>query len=310
MADPVLVAVEGSDEIPRRFTAAPSVPAFEPVVRAVFADPVALTADAPADDVALWSLHELFRSAAGDGPAEAPARKHAEPEGVPDVPLPSELFAATSSDADDGCVPQLVARLAPVGTPGDASAVEHVEARVGSSADPMPATDPANAANACASAFARTRESEAVTLVRLVSAFAAGPDVVGVDPSGADGLGCDADAPVGTFARVPGPLAEVEPRATDPGAALFELDAATGWLDATVAGPAPPGVADADPPTAEPCGSGRTSGWADSAGPSASAWSAVTLSSAITATSSRIFLIFRTKPPHVPRRERDRGSRP
>ena len=64
----------------------------------------------------------------GDGPAEASARRHAEPDGVPDVPFPSELFAEKSSEAEDGSVPQLVPRLASVGMPGDASAVEQVEA--------------------------------------------------------------------------------------------------------------------------------------------------------------------------------------
>jgi len=207
----------------------------------------------------------------GDGPAEASARRHAEPDGVPDVPFPSELFAEKSSEAEEGSVPQLVPRLTSVGMPGDASAVEHVEARVGSSADPTPGTAPANDPVASASAFTRTRESETVTSLSLASASAVGPDVVGVDPSGAEGFGCDADALVGTFASVPGPLAEVEPCAGEPGAAVFELEAVTGSLEVTVAGPALPPVADADPPTVDPCVSGRTSGSADSAGPSASA---------------------------------------
>jgi hypothetical protein len=135
----------------------------------------------------------------------------------------------------------------------------------------MPAIDPVNHAIASASAFARTCESEAVTLLLLASASAAGPVVVGVDPSGADGFGCDAAAFVGTLAWVPGPLAVVEPCATDPGVAVFELVAVTGWLDVIVAGPALPPVADADPPIVDPCGSGRTSGCADNVGPSASA---------------------------------------
>jgi hypothetical protein len=116
----------------------------------------------------------------------------------------------------------------------------------------MPAIDPVNHAIASASAFARTCESEAVTLLLLASASAAGPVVVGVDPSGADELGCDAAAFVGTLASVPGPLAEVEPCAADPGVAVFELEAVTGWLDVTVAGPALPPVAVADPPTVDP----------------------------------------------------------
>jgi hypothetical protein len=51
-----------------------------------------------------------------------------DPDGVPAAPLPFELFEAKSSDTKDGLVPQLVPRLASVGTPGEASAVEHVDA--------------------------------------------------------------------------------------------------------------------------------------------------------------------------------------
>ena len=241
--------------MPRRFTAYPSAFVLERAEGGVPADPFALPAfpaDEPPVEVAFVSPHAPLRSAVGDGPAEASARKHAEPDGAPDPPLPSELVAEKSSEADDGLVPQLVPRLALVGTPGVASAVEQVEARVGSWADPMPAIDPVNHAIASASAFARTRESEAVTLLLLASASAAGPVVVGVDPSGADGFGCDAAAFVGTLASVPGPLAEVEPCPADPGVAVFELEAVTGWLDVTVAGPASPPVAVADPPTVDP----------------------------------------------------------
>jgi len=59
---------------------------------------------------------------------------------------------------------------------------------------------------------------------------------------------------------VPGPVADVEPLDGEFGAALFELEAATGSLDATVAGPALPGVADAEPPVVEPLGSGSRIG--------------------------------------------------
>jgi len=55
---------------------------------------------------------------------------------------------------------------------------------------------------------------------------------------------------------VPGPVADVEPPDGEFGAALFEVEAVTGSLDATVAGPALPGVADAEPPAVEPFGSG------------------------------------------------------
>jgi hypothetical protein len=191
-------------------------------------------------------------------PAEPFAVKHADPEGPPAAPLPSEPLAPKFSEADDGCVAQLVPRLASVGMPGDASAVEQVEAFVGSSAEPIRSTAPAKDPVAVASALARTRESEVETLDRLASAFADGPDDlgVGVDPSGADGFGCVAAALVGAVARVPGAVTDVEPREEVPGDAAFELEAPIGSLDATVAGPTPPGVADAEPPAAEPFGSG------------------------------------------------------
>jgi len=51
---------------------------------------------------------------------------------------------------------------------------------------------------------------------------------------------------------VPGAVAEVEPCDDVPGAAVFELEAVTGSLEAIVAGPTVPGVADADPPAVEP----------------------------------------------------------
>jgi hypothetical protein len=51
-----------------------------------------------------------------------------DPDGVPAAPLLPEPFALKSSDAEDGDVPQLVPRLASVGTPGEASAVEQVDA--------------------------------------------------------------------------------------------------------------------------------------------------------------------------------------
>jgi hypothetical protein len=49
-----------------------------------------------------------------------------------------------------------------------------------------------------------------------------------VDPSGAEGFGCDAAAFVGAVTLVPGPVAVVEPCPVVPGAAEFELDAVTG----------------------------------------------------------------------------------
>jgi hypothetical protein len=46
--------------------------------------------------------------------------------------VPADPLAPACSEAVVGCVPQLVPRLALVGTPGAASAVEQVEAFVGS----------------------------------------------------------------------------------------------------------------------------------------------------------------------------------
>jgi hypothetical protein len=91
--------------MPRRFTACPSAFVLERAEGGVPADPFALPAfpaGEPPVEVALVSPHEPLRSAVGDGPAEASARKHAEPDGVPDPPFPSELFAEKSSEADDG----------------------------------------------------------------------------------------------------------------------------------------------------------------------------------------------------------------
>lgn len=153
-----------------------------------------------------------------------------------------------------------MARLRSVGKPGEASAVEQVEAKVGSSAEPTPAREPANEPVAVAIAVARTPESVIETLVWLASAPAEGPDVVGADPSGAEGSGCDADPVIGTVAVVPGPVAVVEPCVGVLAPVVFELPAVIGSLDATVAGPASPPFAVADPPTVELCGSGRASG--------------------------------------------------
>jgi hypothetical protein len=216
----------------------------------------------------------MLRSVVGDTPAEASAPRHDDAEGPPAAPLPSALLAEKSSEAVDGPLPQLVPRLASVGTPGDTSAVEHIDAFVGSSAEAMPAAEPANAPVPVATTFAWTRESDIETLLRLASAFADGPDVVGVgaDPSGADGSGCDADALAGTVAVVPGPVAVVEPLEGPFGVPVFELEMVTGSLEETVAGPALPPVAEADPPAAEePWGSGLRSGCAETTGPSASA---------------------------------------
>ena len=82
------------------------------------------------------AVHELVRSVVGDVPAEAFAPRHVDPEGPPLAPLPSEPFAEKLSDAVDGPVPQLVSRLTSVGTPGEASTVEQVDAFLREELDP------------------------------------------------------------------------------------------------------------------------------------------------------------------------------
>lgn len=204
------------------------------------------------------AAHPSLRSRLGDGPADASARRHAEPEGVPAAPLPSASLPEKSSETDEGAVPQFVPRLALVGVPGSASAVEQVDAKVGSSTQPTPAAPAANDPVAVPTAFARTRDCEMETLLWLVSASAFGPDVVGVgaDPSGAAGSGSDADAVVGTVAVVPGPLADVVPLEGPVEPEVFVLDAVIGSLDVKVAGPASPPLAEADPPTVDPSAPG------------------------------------------------------
>ena len=71
------------------------------------------------------------------------------------------------------------------------------------------------------------------------------------------------------MAVVPGPLADVELLDGPLDPLVFEVDAVIGWLDAMVAGPALPPVAEADPPAVELPGPGRRSGCAETAGPSA-----------------------------------------
>jgi hypothetical protein len=290
------VAVDGRPAMPSTAVFSRAAPALEPIGAAPLRVPFALSSRVldTADGLVLPSAVQVLpKSVVGDGPADAFAPRHVDPEGPPEAPLLSAPFAEKSSDAADGPVPQLVPRLASVGTPGEASAVEQVEAFVGSSAEPIPAADPPNAPVAVTTAFARTRESDVEALVRLAFTFAAGPEVVGAgaDPSGAEGLGCDADAVVGAVALVPGPVAEVEPRAGALGEPVFELDAVIGSLDASVAGPALPPPAEADPPAVEPAGSGRTSGWAETTGSPARARFPHTLRIAMTATSSSSLLI-------------------
>ena len=294
-SDPGSVAVDGRDSIPSRFLVLPEAVALELVDAASFCVPLARAPallDVGLDEPPSFSaVHALLSSLVGDGPADAFATRHVDPDGVPAAPLPPEPFAPKSSEAEDGCVPQFVPRLASVGTPGDASAVKQVEAFVGSSAEPIPASDPANEPVALATAFARTRESEVERVFRLASAFADGPDVVGagVDPSGVEG--CAVQALIGAVAVVPGPVAVVVPAGCALEPTVFALDAVTGSLDATEAGPASSPLADAEPPAVELFGSGWTTGCAATVGPSASAGPAQTHKSARVAMTVKRFLI-------------------
>ena len=125
-----------------------------------------------------------------------------------------------------------------------------------------------------------------------MSASAVGPVVVadGTAGSGAVVFGCDGDTFAGALAVVPGPLAADDPFAAPLGAAVVELDALTGSLIATVAGPMLPPLADAYPPAVEPCGSVRTSGSAEM-GSSANATLPPRLRSAMTVMISSSLLI-------------------
>jgi hypothetical protein len=293
-SDAGAVAVDGRESIPSKLAACREVVALELTELAPFGVPLAPpfpVFDGMDELASPCAVQDEPRSLVGEGPADPFASKHAEPDGDPAAPLPSEPFAEKSSEAEDGWVPQLVPRLASVGMPGAASPVEHVDRYVGSSAEPTPATDPANEPVMVATAFALTRESEVDMDVRLASAFAAGPDVVGAEPSGVDPSGSDADAVVGTVAVVPGLAAVVEPCAGAFGLAVFELDAVIGLLDATVAGPALPPFAEAEPPRVELCASGRTSGCAVSVGLSAKARSPQTFRTATATMKTKSFLI-------------------
>jgi hypothetical protein len=97
----------------------------------------------------------------------------------------------------------------------------------------------------------------------------------------------------GAVALVLGPVAVVEPPDGPSGELVFELETVIGSLEATVAGPALPPVAEADPPAGEELsGSGLTSGWAETLGASASAEFPSRPRSAMTARRWSSLLIF------------------
>jgi hypothetical protein len=97
-SDAGAVVVEGRDAIPSKPRAWPDAVALDPV-EAALSFPVL----DPVGELAIpCAVHVVLRSLVGVGPADALARKHADPEGVPAAPLPSEPFAEKSSEAEDG----------------------------------------------------------------------------------------------------------------------------------------------------------------------------------------------------------------
>jgi hypothetical protein len=106
-----------------------------------------------------------------------------------------------------------------------------------------------------------TPESDARMLVWLVSPLAVGPLACGaVAPvPGAAGL-VVVVAPAGALALVPGALAVVDELDAPFGCGAVPLEAVTGSLDETVAGPTLPPLAVAVPPAAGWSVLGRTSG--------------------------------------------------
>jgi hypothetical protein len=99
-------------------------------------------------------MHAVLSWPEAGTPPDAPATRQEEAEGFPLAP-PAEAC----SDAVDGALPHIVPRLALDGTPGDASALVHVDALLGSSAATSPAEAP-NAPRAVDRFVARTREPE------------------------------------------------------------------------------------------------------------------------------------------------------
>ena len=152
MSEPSAVDVDGRFARPSSADARP----FEPVcVAAAFAPPVPLLPPAPlplrpvlpgtVDGVALLEdPHDESSPPDGETPADALAVKQDDADGVP-APFPPALFAAESSETVDGVPPpHALLRLTFVGAPGAASAFKHVDAFVGSWADPRsPADAPA-----------------------------------------------------------------------------------------------------------------------------------------------------------------------
>jgi len=213
--------------------------------------------------------HELPRPAEGVVPTDALAVEQEDAAGVPAAPLPLAVFAAESSETVDGVPPHAVPRLAVVGTPGAASAVVHVDALVGSCADPTRRSDTPAAPVARDRIVARSFLScnENVALARVATC----------GRSTRLGIRC---AAVGRSRRIRrrrrcgrrrarsrargargGRRARAAARCGD-----VPLERITGSLDVMMAGPTVPGVSAAVPPAAGRSVLGRRSGVSDSAG--------------------------------------------
>jgi len=244
------------------------------------------------DGVALLEdPHDESSPPDGETPADALAVKQDDADGVP-APFPPALFAAESSETVDGVPPpHALLRLTFVGAPGAASAFKHVDAFVGSWADPRSPADAPAAPVAREMIVACTPESDVQTRVWLVSALAVGPLVCGAGAPvpGAAGLVVVVVA-TGALALVPGALAVVDELDVPFGCGAVPLEAVTGSLDETAAGPTVPPLAVAVPPATGWSVLGRTSGWSNSRGSSANAAVPPRWSSAITA---RIWKSFR-----------------
>ena len=254
--EPSAVDVDGRVARPSTAAAKPFEPvcvatAFAPSVSPAPAAPLPLRPVLPGtvDGVALLEdPHADSSPPEGETPADALAVMQDDAEGVP-APFPPALFAAESSETVDGAPPpHALLRLAFVGAPGDASAFVQVEAFVGSCAEPRSPADAPAAPVAREMIVACAPESDVQTLVWLVSPSAVGPLVCGAGaplPGAAGSVVVVAAA--GALALVPGPLAVVDELDPPFGCGVVPLEAVTGSLDETAAGPTFPPLAVAVP---------------------------------------------------------------
>src|SRR5712692_5056147 len=101
VTDACAVAVDGRPTIPSTALASRADPALEPLGAAPLCAPFARSSRVPeaVDGVAPpCVVHGLLKSFVGDGPADALAPRHVDPEGVPEPPLLSAPFAEKSSE--------------------------------------------------------------------------------------------------------------------------------------------------------------------------------------------------------------------